>query len=79
MFKIQALDIGEGRLLNEEDECRARGGHRSEAKTKLFSGGYAWSVHSYRRHQLQVVGVLSARRKVTASTASATFLHHHET
>src|SRR5271167_4214758 len=43
MFKIQALNLDEGRLLNEEDEMsRARvvviG---SEAKTKLFSGVYA--------------------------------------
>jgi putative ABC transport system permease protein len=63
MFKIQALNIGEGRLLNEEDEMsRARvvviG---SEAKTKLFSGGYA--LGQYIRIDgisFQVVGVLSA-------------------
>jgi putative ABC transport system permease protein len=63
MFKIQALNIGEGRLLNEEDEMsRARvvviG---SEAKTKLFSGGYA--LGQYIRVDgisFQVVGVLSA-------------------
>jgi putative ABC transport system permease protein len=62
MFKIQALNLGEGRLLNEEDELsRARvvviG---SEAKTKLFSGGYA--LGQYIRIDgisFQVVGVLS--------------------
>jgi putative ABC transport system permease protein len=63
MFKIQALNLDEGRLLNEEDELsRARvvviG---SEAKTKLFSGGYA--LGQYIRIDgvsFQVVGVLSA-------------------
>ena len=62
MFKIMALKLGEGRLLNEEDEMsRARvvviG---SEAKTKLFSGGYA--LGQYIRIDgisFQVVGVLA--------------------
>jgi putative ABC transport system permease protein len=62
IFKIQALNLGEGRLLNEEDEqARARvvviG---SEAKTKLFSGGYA--LGQYIRIDgisFQIVGVLS--------------------
>jgi putative ABC transport system permease protein len=63
MFKIQALNLDEGRLLNEEDEMsRARvvviG---SEAKTKLFSGVYA--LGQYIRIDgisFQVVGVLAA-------------------
>jgi putative ABC transport system permease protein len=62
MFKIMALKLGEGRLLNEEDELsRARvvviG---SEAKTKLFSGGYALG-QSIRIDGIsfQVVGVLA--------------------
>ncbi len=62
MFKIQALNLAEGRLLNEEDELsRARvvviG---SEAKTKLFSGVYA--LGQYIRIDgisFQVVGVLA--------------------
>lgn len=62
MFKIMALKLGEGRLLNEEDEIsRARvvviG---SEAKTKLFSGGYA--LGQYIRIDgisFQVIGVLA--------------------
>jgi len=62
IFKIMALNLSEGRLLNEEDEqSRARvvviG---SEAKTKLFSGGYA--LGQYIRIDgigYQVVGVLS--------------------
>jgi len=63
MFKIQALNIEEGRLLNEEDEMsRARVAViGSEAKTKLFSGGYA--LGQYIRIDgisFQVVGVLSA-------------------
>ncbi len=43
MFQIQALRLGEGRLLNEEDEMsRARVAViGSEAKSKLFSGQYA--------------------------------------
>jgi putative ABC transport system permease protein len=63
MFKIQALNLDEGRLLNEEDEMsRSRvvviG---SEAKTKLFSGVYA--LGQYIRIDgisFQVVGVLAA-------------------
>jgi putative ABC transport system permease protein len=62
MFKIQALNLDEGRLLNEEDELsRARvvviG---SEAKTKLFSGVYA--LGQFIRIDgvsFQVVGVLA--------------------
>jgi putative ABC transport system permease protein len=62
IFKIQALYLAEGRLLNEEDEqARARvvviG---SEAKTKLFSGGYA--LGQYIRIDgisFQIVGILS--------------------
>jgi putative ABC transport system permease protein len=62
MFKIQALNLAEGRLLNEEDELsRARvvviG---SESKTKLFSGVYA--LGQYIRIDgvsFQVVGVLA--------------------
>jgi len=63
MFKIQALYLDEGRLLNEEDELsRARvvviG---SEAKSKLFSGAYA--LGQFIRIDgvsFQVVGILSA-------------------
>ncbi len=63
MFKIQALNLAEGRLLNEEDEMsRARVAViGSEAKTKLFSGEYA--LGQYIRIDgisFQVVGVLAA-------------------
>ena len=62
MFKIQALNLGEGRLMNQDDELsRARVAViGSEAKTKLFSGEYALGQYvridgiSYR-----VIGVLS--------------------
>jgi len=62
MFKILALNLGEGRLLNEEDESsRARVAViSSDAKLKLFSGEYAIGQHiriggiSY-----QVIGVLT--------------------
>jgi putative ABC transport system permease protein len=63
MFKIQALNIGEGRLLNEEDEMsRARVVVIwSEAKTKLFSGRYALGQYiRINGISFQVVGVLSA-------------------
>ncbi len=62
MFQILALNLGEGRLLNEEDEA-SRGRVAvisSDAKLKLFSGEYAIGQHvriggiSY-----QVVGVLT--------------------
>ena len=62
MFQIQALSLGEGRLLDQQDEMsRDRVAViGSEAKTKLFSGEYALGQYiridgiSYR-----VVGVLS--------------------
>ncbi|MGC2109766.1 MAG: ABC transporter permease [Candidatus Korobacteraceae bacterium] len=62
MFQILALNLGEGRLLNEDDESgRARVAViSSDAKLKLFSGEYAIGLRiriggiSY-----QVVGVLS--------------------
>ncbi len=62
MFQIQALKLGEGRLLNTDDEAsRARVAViSSDAKLKLFSGEYAIGQHiriggvSY-----QVIGVLS--------------------
>ena len=62
MFKIQALNLGEGRLLNEDDEMsRARVAViGSEAKIKLFSGQYA--LGQFIRIDgisFQVVGVLS--------------------
>ena len=62
MFKIQALDLGEGRLLNEEDEM-SRGRVAvigSDAKLKLFSGQYALG-QSIRIDgiSLKVVGILS--------------------
>ena len=76
MFKIQALNLAEGRLLNEADEMsRARvvviG---SEAKTKLFSGVYA--LGQYIRIDgisFQVVGNSrpTCRKATTASTRSA--------
>ena len=62
MFQILALHLGEGRLLNEDDEA-SRGRVAvisSDAKLKLFSGEYALGQHiridgiSYR-----VIGVLS--------------------
>jgi putative ABC transport system permease protein len=62
MFQILALHLGEGRLLNEEDEMsRARVAViGSEAKTKLFSGQYA--LGQYIRIDgisFQVIGILS--------------------
>ncbi len=62
MFKIQALHLGEGRLLNEQDEMsRARVAViGSEAKSKLFSGQYA--LGQFIRIDgisFQVVGILS--------------------
>jgi putative ABC transport system permease protein len=62
MFQIQALHLGEGRLLNEQDEMsRARVAViGSEAKSKLFSGQYA--VGQFIRIDgisFQVVGILS--------------------
>jgi putative ABC transport system permease protein len=62
MFQILALHLGEGRLLNEDDEAsRDRVAViSSDAKLKLFSGEYALGQHiridgiSYR-----VIGVLS--------------------
>jgi len=62
MFKILALHLAEGRLLNEDDEAsRARVTViSSDAKLKLFSGQYALGQHiriegiSYR-----VIGVLA--------------------
>lgn len=62
IFKILALNLSEGRLLNEDDEAsRARVAViSSDAKLKLFSGEYALGQHiriggiSY-----QVVGVLT--------------------
>ena len=62
MFQIQALNLGEGRLLNEEDETsRARVAViGSEAKSKLFSGQYA--LGQFIRIDgisFQVIGVLS--------------------
>src|SRR5271167_1779117 len=63
MFKIQSLGLGEGRLLNEEDEmARARVAViGSDAKLKLFSGQYA--LGQFIRIDcisFQVVGILSA-------------------
>ena len=63
MFKIQALTLGEGRLLNEEDEmARARVAViGSDAKLKLFSGQYA--LGQYIRIDgisFHVVGILAA-------------------
>jgi len=63
MFKIQALHLGEGRLLDEQDEmARSRVAViGSEAKTKLFSGQYA--LGQFIRIDgisFQVVGILSA-------------------
>jgi putative ABC transport system permease protein len=63
MFKIQALNLDEGRLFNEDDESARKrvAVIGSEAKTKLFSGEYALGQYvridgiSY-----QVVGVLAA-------------------
>jgi putative ABC transport system permease protein len=62
MFKILALHLGEGRLLNQEDEMsRARVAViSSEAKAKLFSGQYA--LGQFVRVDgisFQVVGILS--------------------
>ncbi len=63
MFQIQALKLGEGRLLNEEDEMsRARVAViGSEAKSKLFSGQYA--LGQFIRIDgisFRVIGILSA-------------------
>ena len=64
MFKIQAMQIGEGRFFNEEDEeAKARVAViGSEAKTKLFSGEYALG-QSIRIDGIsfEVVGVLAPR------------------
>ena len=62
MFKIQALSLGEGRSVNEDDEMsRARVAViGSEAKTKLFSGQYA--LGQYIRIDgisFEVIGVLA--------------------
>ena len=62
MFNILALKLGEGRLLNEDDEAsRARVAViSSDAKLKLFSGEYA--LGQYIRIEgisYQVVGILS--------------------
>ena len=62
MFKIQALHLGEGRLLNQEDEMsRARVAViGSDAKVKLFSGQYA--LGQFIRIDgisFQVIGILS--------------------
>src|SRR5271163_2013927 len=62
MFQIQALNLGEGRLLNEADEAsRARVAViGSDAKAKLFSGQYA--LGQFIRIDgisFQVIGVLS--------------------
>jgi len=62
MFKIQALHLAEGRLLNQEDEMsRARVAViGSDAKVKLFSGQYA--LGQFIRIDgisFQVIGILS--------------------
>jgi putative ABC transport system permease protein len=63
MFQIQALNLSEGRLLNEDDEqSRARVAViSSDAKLKLFSGQYALGQHiRIEGISYEVVGVLAA-------------------
>jgi putative ABC transport system permease protein len=62
IFKILALNVAEGRLLNEDDEA-SRGRVAvisSDAKLKLFSGEYALGQHiRIEGISYQVVGVLT--------------------
>ena len=64
MFKIQAMNIGEGRFFDEQDMAARRrvAVIGSEAKSKLFSGEYA--IGQFVRVDgisFQVVGVMKAR------------------
>jgi putative ABC transport system permease protein len=62
MFRILALNLAEGRLLNEDDEAsRARVTViSSDARLKLFSGQYALGQHiRIQGISYQVVGVLA--------------------
>ena len=84
IFKILALNLAQGRLLNEDDEA-SRGRVAvisSDAKLKLFSGEYALGQHiRIEGISYTVIGVLTPHMQEGDDSVNKTIyipLQHHE-